>query len=203
MGEGQSLGNPINFGGPYLGFFAMRLDDVRKSAGRIAGETVDENGQTGYVLTLSTREQHIRRGRATSNICSNQALMALRACIYLSVMGKQGLGSVAEQCYHKAQYAATRIGMLPGYEIVGKKPFFKEFVVRCPIPVAQIKEILRTEWGILPGYDLTSDYPELGECLLVCVTEMNTREEIDDLVEALADAADLAHALDLELEVIA
>lgn len=199
MGEGQSLGNPLNFGGPYLGFFAMRLDDVRKSAGRIAGETVDETGQPGYVLTLSTREQHIRRGRATSNICSNQALMALRACIYLSVMGKQGLRSVAEQCYHKAQYAATRISLLPGFEIVGTKPFFKEFVVRCPFPVEEIKAILRTEWGILPGYDLTADYPELGECLLVCVTEMNTREEIDDLVEALAEVAEIADEFDLEV----
>lgn len=199
MGEGQSLGNPLNFGGPYLGFFAMHLDDVRKSAGRIAGETVDEDGQTGYVLTLSTREQHIRRSRATSNICSNQALMALRACIYLSVMGKHGLRSVAEQCYHKAQYAATRIGMLPGYEIVGNKPFFKEFVVRCPVPVAEVKDILRTEWGILPGYDLTADYPELGQCLLVCVTEMNTREEIDDLVEALADVGELADEFELEV----
>ena len=107
MGEGQSLGNTMSFGGPFLGFFAMRMDDVRKSAGRIAGETVDVDGQTGYVLTLSTREQHIRRGRATSNICTNQALMALRACIYLAAMGKHGMKAVAEQCYHKAQYAAS------------------------------------------------------------------------------------------------
>ena len=127
--------------------------------------------------------------------------MALRACVYLSAMGKQGLRSVAEQCYHKAQYAATRIAMLPGYEIVGKRPFFKEFVVRCPVPVNQVKDILRMEWGILPGYDLTADYPELGECLLVCVTEMNTRQEIDDLVEALAEIAEMADELELELEV--
>ncbi len=192
MGEGQSLGIPLNFGGPYLGFFTMREKDVRKSAGRIAGETVDLDGRTGYVLTLSTREQHIKRSRATSNICSNQALMALRAAIYLATMGKQGLRSVAEQCYHKAQYAATKISMLPGYEIVNKGPFFKEFVVRCPAPVADIKAHLLLEWGIVPGYDLTQDYPELGECLLVCVTEMNTAEEIDALAEALAEAAELA-----------
>lgn len=192
MGEGQSLGIPLSFGGPYLGFFTMREKDVRRSAGRIAGETVDLDGRTGYVLTLSTREQHIKRSRATSNICSNQALMALRAAIYLATMGKQGLRSVAEQCYHKAQYAATKIGMLPGYEIVNKGPFFKEFVVRCPVPVADVKAHLLLEWGIIPGYDLTQDYPELGQCLLVCVTEMNTAEEIDALAEALAEAAELA-----------
>jgi glycine dehydrogenase subunit 1 len=202
MGEGQSLGIPLGFGGPYLGFFAMREKDVRKSAGRIAGETVDLDGQRGYVLTLSTREQHIKRARATSNICSNQALMALRAAIYLAAMGKQGLRSVAEQCYHKAQYAATKISMLPGYEIVNKGPFFKEFVVRCPVPVEDVKAHLLLEWGIIPGYDLRADYPELGECLLVCVTEMNTAEEIDALAEALAEVADLAaDEFELELEV--
>ena len=204
MGEGQSLGIPVSFGGPYLGFFTMREKDVRKSAGRIAGETVDLDGERGYVLTLSTREQHIKRARATSNICSNQALMALRAAIYMAVMGKQGLRSVAEQCYHKAQYAATRISMIPGYEIVNKGPFFKEFVVRCPVPVEDVKAHLLLEWGIIPGYDLTQDYPDLGECLLVCVTEMNTAEEIDALAEALAEAADLmadADEFELELEV--
>lgn len=201
LGEGHSLGVPLSFGGPYLGFFGMRTTHVHKSAGRIAGETVDVDGQTGYVLTLSTREQHIRRGRATSNICTNQALMALRAAIYLSVMGKHGLRAVAEQCFHKAQYAASRIAELPGYELIGGRPFFKEFVVRCPVPVAEIKERLLTEWGILPGYDLTADYPSLGECLLVCVTEMNTRQEIDDLVEALAEAAGVKAPLTLMVEV--
>jgi glycine dehydrogenase subunit 1 len=206
MGEGQALGIPLNFGGPYLGFFAMREKDVRKSAGRIAGETVDLDDRRGYVLTLSTREQHIKRGRATSNICSNQALMALRAGIYLATMGKQGLRSVAEQCYHKAQYAAARISMIPGYQIVNQGPFFKEFVVRCPVPVEDVKAHLLLEWGIIPGFDLTADYPELGECLLVCVTEMNTAEEIDALAEGLAEAAELADdadadAFEFELEV--
>ncbi len=210
MGEGQSLGIPVSFGGPYLGFFTMREKDVRKSAGRIAGETVDMDGERGYVLTLSTREQHIKRARATSNICSNQALMALRAAIYMAVMGKQGLRSVAEQCYHKAQYAATKISMIPGYQIVNRGPFFKEFVVRCPVPVEDVKAHLLLEWGIIPGYDLTQDYPELGECLLVCVTEMNTAEEIDALAEALAEAAEItadwdtdadAERFELELEV--
>ncbi|MFZ2362507.1 MAG: aminomethyl-transferring glycine dehydrogenase subunit GcvPA [Anaerolineae bacterium] len=200
MGEGQSLGIPLGFGGPYLGFFAMREGNVRKSAGRIAGETVDLDGERGYVLTLSTREQHIKRARATSNICSNQALMALRAAIYLAAMGKQGLRSVAEQCYHKAQYAATKISMIPGYEIVNKGPFFKEFVVRCPAPVADVKAHLLLEWGIIPGYDLTEDYPELGECLLVCVTEMNTAEEIDALAEALAEAAEITADWDTDAD---
>jgi glycine dehydrogenase subunit 1 len=200
VGEGQSLGVHLSFGGPYLGFFAMRSANVRKSAGRIAGETVDVDGQTGYVLTLSTREQHIRRGRATSNICTNQALMALRAAIYLAVMGKHGLRAVAEQCYHKAHYAAGRIAELPGFELVGSKPFFKEFVVRCPRPVAEIKEHLSLEWGILPGFDLTGDYPALGQCLLICVTEMNTRQEIDDLVDALAEAAGVKAPLSLMVE---
>ncbi|MEA3334482.1 MAG: aminomethyl-transferring glycine dehydrogenase subunit GcvPA [Chloroflexota bacterium] len=189
MGEGQSLGNAISFGGPYLGFFAMRQKDVRRSAGRIAGETVDADDNTGYVLTLNTREQHIRRGRATSNICTNQAWNALMASIYLAVMGKHGLRSVAEQCYHKAHYAAARINELDGFEVLGSRPFFKEFVIRCPVDVSDLKDYLLTEWGVLPGYDLTGDYPDLGQCLLVCVTEMNSRQEIDDLVEALTQAA--------------
>jgi glycine dehydrogenase subunit 1 len=191
MGEGQSLGNAISYGGPYLGFFSMRKQDVRKSAGRITGETVDSDGDTGYVLTLSTREQHIRRGRATSNICTNQALNALIASIYLAVMGKHGLRAVAEQCYHKAHYAASSIAQLAGYQLVDSKPFFKEFVIRCPVPVSELQDYLLVEWGINPGYDLSQDYPGLGECLLVCVTEMNTRQEIDDLVDALAEAAEM------------
>jgi glycine dehydrogenase subunit 1 len=127
--------------------------------------------------------------------------MALRAAIYMAVMGKQGLRAVAEQCYHKSHYAASRIAELSGFELVGDRPFFKEFVVRCPVPVAEIKEHLATEWGILPGFDLTVDYPALGECLLVCVTEMNPRQEIDDLVEALAEAAGVKVPLSLMVEV--
>lgn len=185
--EGQSLGNSLSFGGPYLGIFAFREDLARKSSGRLVGETVDANGACGFVLTLSAREQHIRRGKATSNICTNQALNALAAATYLAAMGKHGLHRVAELCWHKAHYAAVRIAELPGYALVGDKPFFKEFVVHCPLPVAEINSYLLEEFGIVGGYDLSQDYPHLGQAMLLCVTEMNTADEIDDLVDALAE----------------
>jgi glycine dehydrogenase subunit 1 len=130
VGEGQALGNGLNYGGPYLGFFACRQKHVRKSAGRLVGQTVDADGKRGFVLTLSTREQHIRRERATSNICTNQALCALAAAIHLAALGPKGLRQLAELCYHKAHYAAGRIDDLDSYQVVGDKPFFKEFVVR-------------------------------------------------------------------------
>jgi glycine dehydrogenase subunit 1 len=188
-GEGQPMGNAISFGGPYVGFFAMKADDVRKSAGRIVGQTVDIDGKRGFVLTLSTREQHIRREKASSNICSNQALNALAAAIYMAAMGKYGLRTVAELSYHKAHYAAKLIGDVPGYEVVSTGPFFKEFVVRCPAPVAEINAALLDEWGIVGGYDLGQDYPALKDHMLLCVTEMLTRADIEDLAEALAEIA--------------
>jgi glycine dehydrogenase subunit 1 len=186
-GEGQPMGNAISFGGPYLGFFAMKKDDVRRSAGRIVGQTVDADGQRGFVLTLSTREQHIRREKASSNICSNQALNALAAAIYMAAMGKYGLRTVAELSYHKAHYAAGLIGQIPGYEVVSRWPFFKEFVVRCPRPVATINEILLDRYGMVGGYDLGGDYPGLKDHMLLCVTEMNSKAQIDLLVEALQE----------------
>ncbi len=185
VGEGQSLGIPLSYGGPYLGFFATRSEYVRRMAGRLVGETVDADGRRGYVLTLSTREQHIRRERATSNICTNQGLMALAAAVYLSTMGKCGLRQVAELCYHKAHYAAAQIAGLEKYAVVSDRPFFKEFVVRCPLPVAEINAILLEDYGIIGGYDLSTHYPHLRNHMLVCVTEVNTREEIDEFVEAL------------------
>ncbi len=188
-GEGQPMGNPLSFGGPYLGFFAMKMSDVRKSAGRIVGQTVDAEGRRGFVLTLSTREQHIRREKASSNICSNQALNALAAAIYMATMGKYGLKTVAELSYHKAHYAASLIGALDDYQVVEFGPFFKEFVVRCPKPVRLINRVLLDEYGILGGYDLGQDYPTLKDHMLLCVTEMNTREEIEELAEALNDIA--------------
>jgi glycine dehydrogenase subunit 1 len=183
VGDGQSLGSPLNFGGPYLGLFACRQQYLRQMPGRIIGRTSDAQGRTGYVLTLQTREQHIRRERASSNICTSQQLVALAATVYLTAMGKQGLRQVAELCYHKAHYAAQRIAQLSGYSLAFDGLFFKEFVVRCPRPPSAVNRAL-LERGIVGGLDV-SQYGENG--LLVCVTEMNTREQIDRLVEALAE----------------
>jgi glycine dehydrogenase subunit 1 len=185
-GEGQPLGLPLSYGGPYLGVFATRKEYVRKMAGRLVGETVDNRGQRAYVLTLTAREQHIRREKATSNICTNQGLMALAATVYLSILGKHGLREVAELCYHKAHYAAQQLQALPGYQLWSQAPFFHEFVLRCPRPVQEINEHL-LEDGILGGYDLSQDYPQLENCMLVAVTEMNSKDEIDLLVSTLAE----------------
>jgi glycine dehydrogenase subunit 1 len=188
VGEGQSLGIPLSFGGPYLGIFATKNEFVRKMAGRLVGETVDSRGQRGYVLTLTPREQHIRREKATSNICTNQGLMALAAAVYLSEMGKHGLRRVAELCYHKAHYAAQALSAIPGYQLWGKAPFFHEFVLACPRPVAEINERL-LEYEILGGFDLGSVAPRLPDHMLLAVTELNTKEEIDDLASALKEVA--------------
>ncbi len=186
-GEGQPLGIPLSFGGPYLGIFATRKKFVRKMAGRLVGQTVDNRGQRAFVLTLSAREQHIRRARATSNICSNQGLMTLASAVYLSLLGKEGLREVAELNYHKAHYAAHRLATLPGYELLfPNTPFFNEFALKCPEPVAEINRHL-LEHDILGGYDLGQDYPDLQNVMLIAVTEMNPREEIDLLVDTLAE----------------
>lgn len=186
VGEGQPLGIPLSFGGPYLGIFATRKEYVRKIAGRLVGETVDNQGRKGYVLTLTAREQHIRREKATSNICSNQGLMALAATAYVSALGKNGLRHVAELCYQKAHYAAQEIAAIPGFSVINDTPFFHEFVVRCPIPASEVNDILLEE-DILGGYDLGQVYPGMENHLLVAVTEMNTREQIDTLCEALQE----------------
>jgi len=189
IGEGQPLGNPLSFGGPYLGYFATKMQHIHKTAGRIVGMTTDADGKPGFVLTLSSREQHIRRERASSNICSNQALNALAAAIYLAVMGKSGLRAVAELSYHKAHFAADLIGKIDGYAVASDTPFFKEFVVRCPRPVAEINAALSERYGIVGGYDLGADYPQFKDHMLLCVTEMNTREDIEGLVTALKEIA--------------
>ncbi len=187
-GEGQPLGIPLSYGGPYLGFFATRKDYVRKMAGRLVGETVDKDGKRAFVLTLTAREQHIRREKATSNICTNQGIMALASTVYLSLLGKHGLRQVAELCYHKAHYAARQIDQLPGYSLWSDAPFFHEFVVRCPRPVSEINRELLDE-DILGGYDLGQDYPELANHMLIAVTEMNSKDDIDLLVDALEEVS--------------
>jgi len=190
VGEGQALGNGLNYGGPYLGLFACREKHVRKMAGRLVGETVDTEGRRGFVLTLSTREQHIRRERATSNICTNQALCALATSVHLAALGPAGMRKLAELCYHKAHYAASRIAALDRFQVVGQKPFFKEFVVRCPAPVKAINDYLLAEWGIIGGYDLGKDYPHLEDHMLICVTEVISKEEIEALADALSEAVE-------------
>jgi glycine dehydrogenase subunit 1 len=188
VGDGQPLGIPMSFGGPTVGIFTTKEKYVRKMAGRLAGETVDKDGNRGFVLTLTPREQHIRRDKATSNICTNQGLMALASAVYLSVMGKTGLRKAAELAYHKAHYAAQRIDALEGYSVWNEGPFFDEFVVSCPQPVSDINEHL-LDYDILGGYDLGQDYPELKDHMLIAVTEMVSREEIEDLVLALEEVS--------------
>jgi len=180
-GEGQALGNALNFGGPYLGVIATRERFVRRLPGRLVGRTIDTEGRPGYVLTLQTREQHIRRARATSNICTNEALNALVAAVYLSTLGRQGIQDVAELNARKAHYARERIASLRGYRPAFEAPTFNEFVVRCPVNPEEINRRL-LEHRILGGLPLGRFYPELGDCWLVCVTESRTREEIDQLV---------------------
>ena len=184
VGEGQAMGNALNFGGPYVGFFATRQEYLRKMPGRLAGETTDLEGRRGYVLTLSTREQHIRREKATSNICTNQALCALATTIYLCTLGKQGIREVALQNLQKAHYAKEAIGRLKGYHLVFNSPTFNEFVVKAPRPLSRINQAL-LENQMIGGLDLGRFYPELENCLLLCVTENHSRGQIDKLVEVL------------------
>ena len=187
-GEGQPLGIPLSYGGPYLGLFATRKEYVRKMAGRLVGETIDNRGQKAYVLTLTAREQHIRRDKATSNICTNQGLMALASAVYMSLLGKNGLRQLAELNYHKAHYAAKQIASLPGYSLWSEAPFFNEFVINCPAPVSEINDLL-LDHNILGGYDLGQEYPDLATHMLIAVTEMNTQLEIDALVEVLSEVS--------------
>ena len=182
-GDGQPLGIPTSYGGPYVGLFAAKQEFIRQMPSRLSGRTLDKNGKTGYVLTLQTREQHIRRERATSNICTNEALYALAATIYLAAMGKQGMRQVAELCYHKAHYAAAHIGQLPGYSLPINGPFFQEFVVQCPASPAEINKKLMDR-NILGGLDVSEKIPN---GMLLCVTEMNSKEDIDALVAALSE----------------
>ena len=186
VGDGQPLGIPMWFGGPSVGFFTTRKNYVHKMAGRLVGETIDNRGQRAYVLTLTAREQHIKRERATSNICTNQGLLALATAIYLSVLGKKGLQQVANLCYQKAHYAARELTRISGYRLPHSEPFFHEFVLECPQPAATINEHL-LEHGILGGYDLGQDYPARKNHLLIAVTEMNSKADIDVLADVLSE----------------
>ncbi len=185
VGEGQSFGLPISYGGPGIGFFAVKQKDMRALPGRLVGETVDQDGKRGFVLTLATREQHIRREKATSNICSNQGMCALIVSIYLALHGKRGLRQLAEMNYAKATYAKQQIAKLPGFRILFAGETFNEFVVATEEPVGELLKRLE-QHGILAGIPLAKDYPDLDNALLICVTEQNGREQIDRLISALA-----------------
>jgi glycine dehydrogenase subunit 1 len=187
VGEGQGLGVPLSYGGPYLGLFATKEELVRRMPGRLAGATVDMDGRRGFVLTLQTREQHIRREKATSNICTNVALCALMATLYLALLGKQGLRTVGELGLAKAHYAAEKLTRVPGVRLRFSAPFFKEFVLQLPTsPERVVRRLLKER--ILAGIPLKAYDRALKSCLLVAVTEKRTRAEIDAYAEALSQA---------------
>jgi glycine dehydrogenase subunit 1 len=177
---------PLSYGGPYLGLFATREKYARQIPGRLVGEAIDKDGRRGFVLTLATREQHIRREKATSNICTNEGLIALAATIYLETMGPHGVREVAVQCAQKTAYAARRIAELEGFSLPFNAPRFNEFVVRAPTRAAELLSRLARERNITGGLALSRYYADRPNDFLVCVTETNSRAEIDALVEALA-----------------
>ena len=185
VGEGQPLGNAQSFGGPYLGIFTVKQQHVRKIPGRLVGMTKDRDGEEGFILTLQTREQHIRREKATSNICSNQALCALQAVVHLSLLGREGIKDVAMRSMQKAHYLADKIAALPGYSLKYGAPFFREFVVETPVPAASIIEGMLSK-RVFAGVDLSA-WGETG--LLVAVTEQRSREELDAFAESLGSFA--------------
>jgi glycine dehydrogenase subunit 1 len=186
VAEGQSFGVPVSFGGPYVGLFATRDKYARQIPGRLVGEAYDKQGRRGFVLTLATREQHIRREKATSNICTNEGLIALAATVYLETMGRQGLREVAEQCAQKTAYASKRIAEVPGFTIPYSAPRFNEFVVSGPVPARDLLSRLAMERNITGGLALSRFFKDRPNDFLVCVTELNSKAQIDDLVEGLA-----------------
>ena len=185
VAEGQSFGVPLSFGGPYVGLFATLGKYARQIPGRLVGEAYDKQGRRGFVLTLATREQHIRREKATSNICTNEGLIALAATVYLETMGRRGLQEVAQQCAQKTAYAAKRISELEGFSIPFTAPRFNEFVVRAPMPAKELLSRLASERNITGGLALSRYYSDHPNDFLVCVTEINSRAEIDALVDGL------------------
>ncbi|HYK19288.1 MAG TPA: hypothetical protein VEV42_01035, partial [Pyrinomonadaceae bacterium] len=186
VAEGQSFGVPLSFGGPYVGLFGTREKYARQIPGRLVGEAYDKQGHRGFVLTLATREQHIRREKATSNICTNEGLIALAATVYLETMGRRGVQEVAHQCAQKAAYAARAISKLKGYTLPFTGPYFNEFVVRSPMRAVELLARLGKEKGIDGGIALAQFMPDRPNDFLVCVTEVNSREQIDALVQGLA-----------------
>ena len=187
VAEGQSFGVPLSFGGPYVGLFATRDKYARQIPGRLVGEAYDKKGRRGFVLTLATREQHIRREKATSNICTNEGLIALAATVYLETMGRRGIQEVAHQCLQKAAYAARQIKALKGFSLPFTGPVFNEFVVRGPLNSVELLSRLAKENGIEGGIALSRFFPDKDRDFLVCVTETNTREQIDAFVSALSE----------------
>ncbi len=188
VGELMSFGNPMSYGGPALGFMAARQKFMRLLPGRLVGQTVEEGGekQTGYVLTLQTREQHIRRERATSNICTNQSLLAVGATIFLAALGKQGFRELGELCLQKAHYAFREITAIPGFSAAFNAPFFDEFVVRAPVSLARLQPHFERA-NMIGGYPLGESYPGMDNCMLFCVTEARTKADIDALVSVLRE----------------
>jgi len=191
VGEGQGLGNPPSFGGPLLGFFACRKALVRRMPGRLAAETVDVNGKRGFVLTLQTREQHIRREKATSNICTNQGLLALRATIHMALLGREGMREMAELCVQKTHHASHASASLPGYRLAYEGAFFREFVLECPVDASRVVAAGR-ERGILPGIDMGRFDPDWRRRLLVAVTEQRSAEDIAAWADVLRVAGGVA-----------
>jgi glycine dehydrogenase subunit 1 len=185
VGEGQPLGVPLASGGPYFGFMTAKQALVRQMPGRIVGRTVDMDGQPGFALTLQAREQHIRRSKATSNICTNQGLLVTAATLYLSLLGPQGLKNVALACHDRTRALVERLMAIPGVERVFGSPFFHEAVLRLPASAAEVLRALRAQ-GILGGLALAGDYPELADCVLVCATETKTDDDLDDYAQKLA-----------------
>jgi len=190
VADGQSLGVPTSFGGPSFGLFATRMQHVRKMPGRLVGETVDGQGRRGFTLTFQTREQHIRREKATSNICTNSALIALRGAIYLAANGPEGMAEVARHCLAKAQYAARELSALEGYELAYPLgSFFNELVLRCPVPAARVNRAI-DDAGMIGGFEVGRWFPELGaNALMLAFTETTTKDRIDRLVRALSNVA--------------
>jgi glycine dehydrogenase subunit 1 len=189
VAEGQSFGVPLSFGGPYVGLFATREKYARQIPGRLVGEAYDKEGRRGFVLTLATREQHIRREKATSNICTNEGLIALASTVYLETMGRRGLQEVAEQCAQKTAYAAKRIGELEGFSVPFTGPRFNEFVVRAPVEAKGLLARLASENNITGGLALSRYFNDRPNDFLVCVTELNSRAQIDSLIEGLSSQA--------------